>query len=341
MSNPAPSCYFGKMSSSEQGHWPAAVAQIERRDFGHGVVRLSDAEVAADAAWLDALSEAAFLDKALNSVEIPALGLRLVRAQSAKFKKPRVALMQPHFLPWLGYFELMAVADEFIILDDFQFSRQSWSHRNRIRTSPHRVGFVTLPIRHPGDPHANFLTVQPQITALWLRKLDKTLEQVYGRSAHFDAVRALFVSPLEHNWPNIAALEVQIIRNMAAYLGIVPKIRVSSEITIKPGLGRSERVRAILEAVGAGSYVAASGSFDYMREDGVFPVAGIDLRFQNHQPIEYQHIGIEAGEFFPRLSAVDALFSLPKHDAENLVFGTHRFLRWYDMNRSANAGATA
>jgi hypothetical protein len=249
---------------------------------------------------------------------------------------PRVAMMQPMFLPWLGYFELMDAVDIFIFLDDFQFSRQGWGHRNRLFLSPGRPGTVSLPIRHPDNLAATFLEITPAADQRWCDKLARSLAQTYGRSANFAKTWAAIEPKIRAPVGTLAEYEIPLIEIMADRLGIRTQIRRSSEFAIK-GLGRSERLVAILDAVGAGAYYAAHGSIDYMREDGVFPLAHLPVFFQDFVPAPYRQSG--ASEFVPRLSALDALFNLSESEARQAIHGTHRWVPWDEATGNETGGS--
>jgi hypothetical protein len=240
-------------------------------------------------------------------------------------RRPSVALMQPMFLPWLGYFELMDAVDVFVFLDDFQFSRQGWGHRNRLFLSPGRPGVVSLPIRHPNNLAATFLDIVSAADRRWYDKLARSLSQSYGHSRCFAETWTAIGPKLRPTDSSLAELEIGLIATMAKLLGIGTQIRCSSEFGIS-GLGRSERLVALLDAVGAGAYYAARGSSDYMREDGVFPLSRLPAFFQNFVPVPYRQAS--ASEFVPFLSALDALFNLPRQEARGAMQGTRRWLPW-------------
>ena len=267
------------------------------------------------------LSEAAARAIEFNGQAIQVDRMEIVETNAG----PRVAMMQPMFLPWLGYFELMDAVDIFVFLDDFQFSRQGWGHRNRLFLSPGRPGTVSLPIRHPDNLAATFLEITPAADQRWYDKLARSLSQTYGRSANFAKTWAAIEPKIRAAGGTLAEYEIQLIEAMADQLGIRTQIRRSSEFAVR-GLGRSERLVAILDAVGAGAYYAAHGSINYMHEDGVFPLAHLPVFFQDFVPVPYRQPG--ASEFVPRLSALDALFNLSASEAREAIYGTRRWLPW-------------
>ena len=94
----------------------------------------------------------------------------------------RVAMMQPTFLPWTGFFQLIDAADLFIVLDDFQFQRHSYHQRNRLFVGP-TVQWVTVPVRHPPGGEFPLLNeVEPVLSERFQLKLNRTLTQTYGAS---------------------------------------------------------------------------------------------------------------------------------------------------------------
>jgi len=247
---------------------------------------------------------------------------------------PKVALMQPQFLPWLGYLELIHRADVFVFLDDFQFLRRSWGQRNRLFAVRGKVGMITLPVGHEDNQEATFLELCEAETTAWRRKLLNLLRQNYGRASHGEAVLALVGDWFARSYANIAELEIALIEKIASYLGLRARFVRSSTLGIQ-GPRRSRRLQAILEKLGAGTYLSAHGSFPYMKEDGVFPLANVPTYFQNHTPREYPQHGSD--QFVPRLSCLDALANLPPEEVRIKLRGTDWWLSWEE--RAAAEGA--
>ena len=246
--------------------------------------------------------------------------------------KPKVAMMQPTFLPWLGFFELMDVADIFVFLDNFQFSRQSWGHRNQLLLSPGRVGMVTLPIRHNKKLTSSFLEIQEADPTRWRRKFLTTIRQSYGKAPYARTIIPFLEEWLSTDYANIADLEIAFIKKVAAYIGITTDLRRSSEMDDTSDARRSHRVVRILKALNAGRYFSAAGSSEYMRGDGVFPLADLPVSFQDFHPKPYPQIG--ALEFVPRLSVLDALFNLDVAGVREMMHGTKHWKSWDEMMHS-------
>jgi hypothetical protein len=253
------------------------------------------------------------------------LRLREQEWRAARGMGPKVALMQPQFLPWLGYLELIHRADVFVFLDDFQFLRRSWGQRNRLFVVRGKVGMVTVPVVHQDNQEATFLDLREVETSVWRRKLLSLLDQNYRGASHGDAVLSIVRDWFEGSYANIADLEIALIEKIAGYLGLHARFVRSSTLGIA-GLRRSARLLAILEKLGAGTYISAHGSFPYMKEDGVFPLPNLPVYFQNHIPREYPQYG--ASEFVPRLSSLDALANLAPDEVRIKLRGTAWWQSW-------------
>lgn len=237
----------------------------------------------------------------------------------------RVAMMQPTFLPWAGYFALVDAADLFLLLDDFQFQRQSFHQRNRLFVGS-EVSWVTVPVRHPHDAQLPLLSeVKPQLTSRFRTKFLRSLQQTYGASDHFAAVSAGVRDVLERDWDSLADLNCELIHHMNSLLNISTEVRRSS--AVGSAGRRSTRVADLLERVGATTYLAAGGAEAYMREDGVFPLENVDTLFQRYTPVAYRQS--QSADFVSHLSVLDMLFQVGPAEAVAVVrAGTGEFATW-------------
>jgi len=238
----------------------------------------------------------------------------------------RVALMQPACLPWLGYFELMDAVDLFILLDDYQFSRQSWSHRNRIFVAKEQVGYVTIPVHHPNNLNAAFRDIRPILDARFRARLLRQVAQSYARAPFVEEILHVLTRWLDAGHDTLAALLADFIARMAAYIGIATPLRCSSQLGVPSNLPRSRRLCALLAAVGAGRYYSPAGSFAYLREDGVFPLPDLPVFFQDHQPRPYPQV--QTTTFVPRLSTLDAACNLSPSSLRETMRATRQWLSW-------------
>ena len=238
---------------------------------------------------------------------------------------PRVALMQPTFLPWQGYFALIAEADLFVFLDDFQFCRRSFHHRNRLVIGG-CPAWLTLPVAHSGPgERPSLCDVRPRPDARFRRRFLGTLRHTYGSALHFDAVYPAIEAWIGRDWPDLAALNIAFIELSCGWLGLTTRFRRSSELEARGT--RSGRIADLLERTGASTYLAAQGSLTYMREDEIFPLRGIDTFFQEFEP--QPHATDAPGGFAPYLSVLDALFWIGPDATRRLIeAGQRGFSPW-------------
>jgi hypothetical protein len=242
---------------------------------------------------------------------------------------PRVALMQPTFLPWQGYFGLVAAADVFVVLDDFQFQRHSFHQRNRIRLADGSESWISVPVGHPNDGEFPTLgEAAPLVDPKWRRRLKATLDQSYGRAAHHAELRDPIDAWIDTTFASVADMNTAFIQLVASVLHFEPAWRRSSEIGSSGQ--RSERVLDLLRRAGAQTYLCARGSHDYMAVDGIFPVDDIEVLFQDFRPAPYAQR--RADTFVSHLSVLDALFEVGADETRRIVLeGQRAWTPWRAM----------
>lgn len=239
----------------------------------------------------------------------------------------KVAMMQPTFLPWVGYFELLACCDKFIILDDFQFVYQSFHSKNKLFVNIDAIDWYTVPVDKKISFQQPINIVRIKESIPWRKKLWKRLENNYSKACYFyevkDTVKNIILEPTD----SLLKQNMRFINYIAEILDCTNKIEYSSNITKKGK--RSEEVLTILKAVNADVYLSAHGSFEYMYNDKIFPVKDIELLFQNHIPKVYKQN--RSNKFIPFLSMLDALFNLGEQGIRKILYGTDRWLTWDEM----------
>jgi len=241
-------------------------------------------------------------------------------------------MMQPAFLPWMGYFELALKADRFVLLDDFQFSVQSWHQRNRLFVGKKSVDWYTVPIRHDsyGRPLNEAIVDDSRP---WRKKMGKRIAQNYSRAPYYDAIGPAIGEWLDSPVSSLADLDAGFIMLVLKMLGSDTEIVRSSQHPSEAV--RSARVLELLRTLDAGQYLCARGSFDYMKDDAVFPVGDIQVVFQEHIPVAYPQIG-SSDQFVGYLSVVDALMNVgPTATRELIELGTQHWWTWEEMDQEA------
>ena len=214
-----------------------------------------------------------------------------------------LAAHQPNYLPWCGYFSKIAHCDVFVILDDVQFTKNSYQNRTRIK-GPQGPVWLTQPVLHSGRAWQSTAEVEFDGRIDWRTKHLKTLTANYARSAHADAMLAACRGWLGGASPSLAETNTRIIEGVAALLGLRAKVVLSSALGVQ--LTKAERLAEICRRLGADVYLSGQGGRNY-QDEAQFRECGIKLAYSEFAPREYPQLW---GEFCPGLSIADALCNL-------------------------------
>ena len=176
-----------------------------------------------------------------------------------------IAIAQPTFLPWVGWFDLADQVDSFVILDDVAFSKQSWQQRNRIRTR-NGLEFLSVPVKTSGRLGQQIADCE-LVDQAFVIKMIKTIQANYSKAPFFgtafDELAATLQAAASTN--RLVELNCELISWMAAKLGVTtPMTRASS---LCAGGERGEYVAAICECLGADRYLSPAGAESYLIED--------------------------------------------------------------------------
>jgi len=211
-----------------------------------------------------------------------------------------VAIMQPYFLPYVGYFQLINAADLFIVYDNIKYTKKGWINRNRFLLDGKDVVF-SIPLRKDSDS----LDIRDrEISADFKKsKLLNQIREAYRRSPYFERTFPLFERIVQGKETNLFKFILNSIRQTCESLAIGAEIVVSSSLQIDHSLPGKTKVVALCKHVGADVYINAIGGRDlYSKED--FSAHGIDLKFLKTKPFEYQQLG---DRFVPWLSIIDVM----------------------------------
>jgi hypothetical protein len=215
----------------------------------------------------------------------------------------KVAIVQSNYIPWKGYFDLIAAADEFILYDDAQYTRSDWRNRNKIKT-PQGLRWLTVPVTIKGKfPQ---LIREAEISGnAWQEKHWKNFCQYYGRAPHFKAV-AERLAPYYHErrFTHLSDLNRSLTEMICDYLRIDTKITRSSDYALPEG--RTQRIVSLCAQAGATEYISGPAARGYI-EPELFQAAGIALRWFDYDG--YPAYPQQGGAFEHGVSIVDLLFN--------------------------------
>ena len=217
----------------------------------------------------------------------------------------KIAISQPTYLPWLGYFDLMDQVDIFVFLDTVQFDKRSWQQRNRIKV-PEGLLYLTVPVVVKGRFAQRIKDVEIE-SAYFIAKHLRSIETNYRRAPFFEKyfpeLAAIFEMCSDHL--RLADLNIRLIKWMSETLGIKTAVHRSSEIAHEGS--RSELLLSLCRTLNADDYISALGSANYLLGDlPLFLSAAIKVYFQDYEHPQY-------GQLFPpfqsHASTLDLIFN--------------------------------
>jgi hypothetical protein len=187
----------------------------------------------------------------------------------------RVAIMQPYFFPYAGYFRLFAACDLFVVLDNVQFPRRGWVHRNRLRRQDGELDWMTLPLAPaPQSVQIRDLAFRDGIDDWGPAQLRRfpALKRAVGPAADLVAqtLAPAGAAPLDYLTAGLAAT--------IRLLGLERPMIAASSLSVPPGLQAEDLILALARAAGADVYVNLAGGTG-LYDPAAFAAAGIELRF--------------------------------------------------------------
>ncbi|HVZ53576.1 MAG TPA: WbqC family protein [Pseudolabrys sp.] len=223
-----------------------------------------------------------------------------------------VSIHQPAYLPWLGYFDRIARSDVFIVLDNVQFERNSFTNRNKIKTA-NGPAWLTVPVRLSGHFETTIADIEIDDTQDWRRKHLRSIEQSYSRAPDFAEKFGRLSALYEDRQHRLAPLCVTQLRFWLGELRIDTPVLLASE---QPVSGRkSDLVLALCRHAGATTYLSGPLGRGYLNENE-FAEAGIAVAYHDFVHPAYKQ---QYGDFVPAMAIVDYWMN----SGDPAVFASH------------------
>ena len=230
-------------------------------------------------------------------------------------KKKTIGIMQPTFLPWLGYFALMHQVDYFILLDDVQLSKQSWQVRNRIKNSSGNPSWLTLPIKkHPLSTKINEVEINEDKRLV--KKIIKAFEHNYSKTPFFHEAYDLIQKNIYYS--TLSEITSNIISDAKSCIGISTPIYKSSDLDIGNG-PKEQRLIDIIKYFSCSEYISPIGSYKYLESKeakNLFKENKIKLRYLHYIHPRYKQRG---NSFIEQLGIVDCISNVGYKDTMEIV----------------------
>lgn len=213
-----------------------------------------------------------------------------------------VAIHQPNYIPWIGYFHKIHKSDIFVFLDDVQYPKGQVVNRNKIKSASGEQ-YLTVPVHKKGHfgQLISEVTIDDHIT--WRKNHWKSILFCYSKAPYFSDYSHFFEDLYQKEWEYLSELNIYIVRNITEILGLEIEFIRSSELNIDET--STERLISIVKGVGGNTYLSGTYARGYQDESS-FKENGIKLVYQDFQHPIYNQL---FGEFIPNMSVIDLLFN--------------------------------
>lgn len=231
----------------------------------------------------------------------------------------KLAVMQPYFLPYIGYFQLMAAVDLFIVYDNIKYTKRGWINRNRMLKDGKEMMF-SLPLKRDSD---SLDIYQREIAADFDR--DKLLNQfkgAYQRAPYYVQIYPLIEQIVRHGDINLFRFLHHSIVKICEYLDIATEIRISSDISIDHGIKGQDKVLALCKSVDSLTYINAIGGRELYSKEA-FRENGVNLKFIQPKAFKYKQFG---KGFVPWLSIIDVMMFNSKEEVLVSIAGNFELI---------------
>jgi hypothetical protein len=214
----------------------------------------------------------------------------------------KLAIMQPYFMPYVGYFQLINSVDQFVIYDNIQYTKKGWINRNRILANG-KDQLITLPIKKDSD----YLDViERELSESWEKDKNKMINIIkssYNKAPYFEETFELISKCLNNPEENLFKFIYDSIILINSYLDIKTPITISSTIDINHTLKSQDKVLSLCKAQNANVYINSIGGVELYDKE-TFKQNGIKLNFIKSNPIQYKQLN---NEFISWLSIIDVM----------------------------------
>ncbi len=222
----------------------------------------------------------------------------------------RLGIMQPYFLPYIGYWQLINAADKYVIYDDVQFIKGGWINRNNILLNGRKHLINLLLSGASTNKLINEINVQEN-----QNKLIKTIELTYKKALMFDKVFPLFIKIMEYEDKNLARYIGNSIVELSKYLSIETEFIYSSTLEKDNNLKAQDKVIHICKLLNANQYINAIGGAELYSKE-TFSNNGIELSFLEAEIVPYKQFNYE---YVPYLSILDILMFNNKDKVSSIL----------------------
>ena len=226
----------------------------------------------------------------------------------------KLAIVQSNYIPWKGYFDLIAAVDEFVLFDTAQFTKRDWRNRNRIKTAD-GLCWLTVPVRSKGRQEQTIAETEID-GEKWAASHWRSLQLAYSRAPHYGEVAAM-LKPfyLDRHYGHLSALNSELLGAICRYVGITTKISHSREAGAVSD--KTERLSALCRQAGADIYYSGPAARGYLDEAAMARQGIRVVWFDYDGYAEYPQLW---GPFVHNVSMLDLLFNCGRNAARYMKY---------------------
>lgn len=239
----------------------------------------------------------------------------------------RASIHQPHYFPWIGYFDKMAKADTFVLLDQVQLEKNSLMLKNRVPATNGELKFLTISADTKDYLEREYRDIQAKDNAVWKERQRNAVKNYFRKASGYREVLPMFEQFLEQNFDTVCQWTCASIEFVRQALDIQTPLIYQSEVIYDHDMKRSDLVYGICKAIGADTYFSGRGaSVEYLDREK-FAENGVKIVFQDFSHPVYPQINTQ--EFIPGISILDMLFNCGIEESRRIfwenVHSTHEF----------------
>ena len=224
-----------------------------------------------------------------------------------------VTIHQPEHLPWLGYFNKMAKAELYVILDNVQYEKNYFQNRNKI-IGPNGIQWLGIPVKNGGHTRGTIATTQIASDGKWKKKYLNTIKMSYGRHPYFAQVMPIVELIINQKTDSLCDVNIALIKKIASGLNIFPKFIKASELNVVGA--KSDLILNICKATKATTYIAGPSGRDYLNIQS-FEENNIKVVYNDYIHPFYEQK--RQKEFIPYMSSIDLIMNYGFQESKKII----------------------
>lgn len=223
---------------------------------------------------------------------------------------------QPAYLPWLGYFHKIAISDIFVILDEVQFEKNSFTNRNKIKTS-NGSSWITVPMQMNGHTEKTMKEMKIDNRFNWMEKHWKSIYLNYKKAPYFNLYSDFLKDTYSREWNTLTELTEHMTMYFLNELDIKTKIYKQSDINTQKK--KQELIVELCNKLDSDTFVFGKLGMNYAEKE-YFDKNKINIYFQDYEHPTYNQIW---GDFIPNLAIIDLMFNVNKENIMDIIMNNN------------------